>query len=159
MALTVGTNTYISLADAETYITSNYLSTSKESVIWAALSTQDKEVYLIRSCKKIDSQRLVGMKIDSSQTLAFPRSIYSLNARAYIDQSDVPVEVKYAQVEEALSLVLGTPKRLELQRQGVKSFRLGDLYEEYQGASSNTLISTTTNQFLRPYLAGGVPIC
>lgn len=159
MSLIVGIDTYISLADAETYISSNYVSTSKEVQVWATLSAQDKEVYLRRSCKKIDSQRLVGMKAVSSQVLAFPRSMYSLNARQYIDQDYVPEAIKYSQVEEAISLILGTPKRLELQRQGVKSFRLGDLYEEYQGTSSNTLISTTAKQFLRPYLAGGVPIC
>ena len=39
MALIVGTDTYISVADATTYITNNYVSTSTTYTTWNALSS------------------------------------------------------------------------------------------------------------------------
>lgn len=155
--LTVGIDTYISLLDANTYIRTHY--TAAQAAVWDSLSNADKDAYLRQGCAKIDSQRLAGKKASLAQKLEFPRAIFSAAAHRYITQKEVPDAVKSAQVEEAFALSKGIPKRLELQRQGVKSFRLGELSEEYTGTMNNTLISETSRQLLRPFLAGGVPIC
>lgn len=181
MSLLVGETSYISLADANTYMSSNYISTSTEYTTWNALSDGNKEIYLKKATKKIDRQILRGIKAVDSQTLEFPRAIYS-NDRFYnnnvvgvsvnrydnyIVESEVSQAVKDAQVEEALALsVNGTSltQRQKLQQQGVKRFSLGDLSEEYgtglsSSFNSTILSSTEAKELLKYYLAGKVRIC
>lgn len=181
MALTVGTDSYISVADATTYIASNYTSTSSVYTAWNALSAGDKEIYLRKATKKIDRQMLRGIKAIDSQVLEFPRAIKS-NERFYdedvvgvsvsrynnyVVESSVSQLVKDAQVEEAVALNIdggGLSNRQKLQRQGVKSFSLGDLSEEYGAGLSSSFNSTTlasleAKELLKYYLAGTVRIC
>lgn len=171
MAITVDTDTYISLADANTYVTTNYVSTSAEAVAWTALSDANKEIYLKKATKKIDRQPLRGIKSVSTQTLEFPRAIWSETNREdypvlhlYFDtnwyvQTETPQEVKDAQVEEALALAVGIDKRTELQRAGVKSFTLGKLSEQYGSPGNTQLLSHEAKELLLQYLAGSVRIC
>jgi len=181
LAITVGTDTYISLADANTYMSANYISTSTEYTTWDALSDGDKEIYLKNATKRIDRQILRGIKAVDTQTLEFPRALKSchrypdLNITGvnvgrydnYVVESEVTQRVKDAQCEEALIMsVDGTTasKRLELQRQGVKSFTLGDLTETYgagtnSNANSTKLASLTARELLKYYVAGSVRTC
>ena len=181
MAITVGTDTYISLADANTYMSSNYVSTSTEYTTWDALSDGDKEIYLKNATKRIDRQILRGVKAVETQTLEFPRAlktycndyvrpVYGVNPRRgyeYVVETEVSQRVKDAQCEEALTLSVDgstVSKRLELQRQGVKKFTLGDLTEEYgtgvnSSANSTKLSSVTAKELLKYYVAGSVGIC
>ena len=75
MAVTVGTDAYISLVDADLYMTNNYVSTSTEYTTWDALSDGDKEIYLKKATKRIDRQILRGIKAVDTQTLEFPRAL------------------------------------------------------------------------------------
>lgn len=170
MALTVDTDSYITLAAAETYISENYLSTETKRVAWALLSDANKEILLRRAAKLIDRQPLVGIKAVDSQTMEFPRAIYTdYNRRdlpiitTHFDsdwyvQTETPAEVKYAQVEIALTSTVATPKRVELQQQGVKSFSLGKLSESYGAGQKNIIVSQEAREYLKPYLAGSVAI-
>jgi hypothetical protein len=170
MALTVGTDTYISVTDASTYVTDHYITTEATAVAWAALSDGNKAIVLRRAYTTLDRQPFVGIKAVSTQTQEFPRAILSdlhrrdlpvLNVAFSSDwyvQTSVPDVVKYAQVEIALQLAVGTPKRVELQRQGVKSFSLGKLSENYGGGTQNRIISQEARELLAPYLAGSVAI-
>ena len=171
MALTVGTDTYISQADATTYVGDNYASTSDEYVAWAALSSDDKDAWLRKALKVLDRQPYIGIKAEDTQTLEFPRAIRSESKREdlptlhltrfnsdWVVQTEVPQVVKDAQVEEAISLTVGVSKRIELQRQGVKSFRLGNLSESYGGTPATRITSFEARELLKPYLAGVVPI-
>jgi hypothetical protein len=170
MSITVGTDTYISLADAETYVAGQYISTDSKYTAWDALSDDDKEILLKRATKLIDRQPLVGIKAVDSQTLEFPRAIqtdynrrdlpivHTYFSSDWYVQTETPDEVKNAQVEIALQYADGVPKRVELQQQGVKSFSLGKLSESYGAGSEHRIISTEAKELLRPYLAGGVPI-
>jgi len=170
MALTVGTNSYITLTEVATYLAENYISTDSEYITWNALSEANKEVYLRKACKKIDRQKYVGLKAVSTQTLEFPRSIRSEYSRdeypdliikwddRWVTQSAVPQKVKDAQAEEAFALALGKSKRIVLQEQGVKAFGLGNLSESYSGPSDIKLISLEAKELLRPYLLGCVNI-
>ena len=177
MAIVVGTDTYISLADANTYVSDNYPTTVTEYTSWDALSDANKELYLKRAQRKIDRQFLRGVKAVSTQTLEFPRAIrldytnISQYPETTVRQDDnwvvetsVANNVKYAQVEEALYEIINSAtanKRLQLQAQGVKSFRLGNLSETFKdGAtgSSEQLRSLEARDLLRYYMVGGVPI-
>lgn len=179
MAITVGTDTYISLDNADTYVSNNYVSTDTTRTTWEALSDADKELYLKKATKKIDRQILRGVKAVSTQTLEFPRALYTnyrredfpnLNIRLdgdWVVETTTSQLVKDAQVEEALSLLVDgstANERIKLQQQGVKEFSLGDLSEKYGGGVSNnynstTLLSLEAKELLKYYVAGSVPIC
>lgn len=181
MAITVGTDTYISLADANTYMSSNYVSTSTELTTWNALNDGDKEIYLKNATKRIDRQILRGIKAVDSQTLEFPRAIKSNDAyynyynvvgvnvsryNGYVVETEVSQFVLDAQVEEAMTLsVEGTSvsSRSKMQQQGVKSFSIDDLSETYGSGLSSSYNSTqfmsnTAKELMKYYLAGSVAI-
>lgn len=177
MSIVVNENSYLSLADANTYVSDNYVSTATEYTSWGALNDANKELYLKKATKKIDRLYLRGIKAVSTQTLEFPRAIRTdyrrenfplVNIRLDADwviETEVSQNVKDAQVEEALSILVdGTTanKRAKLQAQGVKSFSLGNLSENYgTGTKANgttKLFSTEAQELLRYYLLGSVNI-
>lgn len=158
MSITVGTDTYISVTDADTYFSKRYNGES-----WANFTTGDKERLLTTATHKIDRLNLKGRKKIYTQTLAFPRvyritdcSIYDLNG---YQVDAVPDNVKYAACEEAFAMAdTELTKRKELQNQGVTSFSLGSLSESYQGRSSNPLLSKEATEYLKGWLLGAVRI-
>lgn len=75
MAITVGTDTYITILEADAYLESTRLSTDAQLIVWAALSDGDKEIMLRNSTYAIERIKFTGKKNDSDQTLAFPRDI------------------------------------------------------------------------------------
>lgn len=169
MALVIGTDSYISQVDATAYMAGHYATTDAKHIAWDALTTDDKDAYLRRATQLIDRQPLVGLKYLTTQTLAFPRIIYSEyrdhspNEYAwgieFYNSSILPDDIKYAQVEIALSLCTGTSSRTQLQREGVKQFSLGSLSETYGGTSETKRIpSIEAKELLAPYLAGGFEI-
>lgn len=184
MSLVVNETSYISVADADTYMDNNYVSTSTEYTTWDGLTDANKEIYLKKATKRIDRQILRGIKAVDTQTLEFPRAIktygnyydtpvYGVNPGRFNDvvvETEVSQRVIDANVEEALSNSLvdaGTSsngsERTKLQAQGVKSFTLGDLSETYgtglsSSYNSTVLLSSEAKELLRYYIAGGVPI-
>lgn len=159
--LTIGTDTYISLEDCDTYLYKNYLSTDAKYLQWKSLfgDDSDKEVLLRQAAKIIDSQPLQGFKVSSTQTMAFPRIFYTEhnNDKGWYSQPVVPSEVGFAQCEIAIQLAQGKSERLELQRQGVKSFSIGNLSESYTGKQS-TIPCYEAKQLLEPFMNGGFRI-
>lgn len=86
--LTVGTNTYISLVDAQTYINSTLYRT-----LWN--NSTDQEVALIAATRIIDQLQYIGTKALEEQTLQFPRK----------GQTDIPEVIKQATVEQAVAML------------------------------------------------------
>ncbi len=171
MALTVGTDTYISLTDADAYLAANYLSTDTKLIAWVALTDANCEVLLKKAAKTIDRQAFIGQKKVSTQTMAFPRAYYNWpysyytynTVNLYFDQdwyveSAVTNDVKYAQCEIAITEASGVSDRQQLQREGVKSFSIGKLSENYGSGSANAIYSVEAREYLKPYLAGSVAI-
>lgn len=175
MSLTVGTNTYITLIEADTYVNDNYVSTSSKYISWDMLSDGDKEIFLKNACKKIDRQVLKGIKAINTQILEFPRALYTdysiqnfpnTNIRYNSDwvvETEVNQNVKDSQIEETLAIMINgdtANQRIDLQSQGVKSFRLGNLSETYGGTvkSGTRLFSVEAKELLRYWLNGSVMI-
>lgn len=112
MALTIGTDSYISLTDANTYLTTNGQQ---------ALDLSRGETLLRQATKAIDrtyAGRFIGVKTLSSQALYWPRFItdqygfYQYNALGDLVQlssQDIPVEVQEATAELALMLQQAGP--------------------------------------------------
>jgi hypothetical protein len=141
--IVVGTNSYISLADADEYFTARL-----HSDLWNTAATDEKAQALITATRQIDRLPFRGVKRLSNQALAFPRS----------PNNDVPWRVLDAVCEEALAILKGIPKRLELQAQGVQSFTIGNLTEVYKPGGRIKLISREAGRLLRPFLIGSVRI-
>jgi len=169
MSLVVNLDSYLTQIEATAYVTANYASTDAQYIAWNALSTTDKDARLRKATKIIDRQPLTGGKVLYTQTLAFPRAIptdYYYNqthpgfigwGNGYYVQPSIPDAVKNAQVELALCLMTGTSKRLELQREGVKSFSVGNLSENYGSGRSNPL-PYEVYELLKEFLATSVSI-
>lgn len=167
VTVTVGTNSYISVADCTTYMGNRLYATA-----WTGAVADDMAKALIMATKAIDRQVLKGRKYLDTQALAFPRcytvdplapSVYTgalelTWENGWYCETAVPQVVKDACCEEALALLdRGDSKRRLLQQQGVKSFSLGSMSESYTG-SGRGLISQEAREFLRPYLGGAVAI-
>lgn len=155
--LTVGTDSYLLLAAADTYLGEHYATTDAKMIVWTALTDANCETYLRQATLAIDRLPLVGYKAVSTQTMAFPRALYTVQDSDWYIQPSAPDEVKYAQCEIALQLAQGASGRVDLQRQGVKSFSLGNLSETYSG-KQNSIISYEAKQLLAPYM-GGLRVC
>ena len=173
ITLTVGTNTYISLVDAETY-----LDTRLFADVWTAASADDKARAVIMATKKIDRLTLEGAKKTTTQKLEFPRR-YPHDTRygsfmtdatninqageGWYAESDVPQAVLDAVCEEALALLASAnDSRRKMQRAGVKSFTLGSLSESFYDnagtTKANALISQEAKELMKPFIAGAVRI-
>lgn len=166
--LTVGTNTYISLADAETYVSNRLGATT-----WDAATDANKEKALIMATKAVDRLNLYGVKKTTSQALQFPRCYPKLHSTYIKDvnstpeinelwtcESSTPQAVLDAVVEESMKLVddyasgSDANTRRQLQADGVKSFTLSKLSETYGNTGSSvSLRSREAQELLDTYIA------
>lgn len=152
MALTVGIDSYVSVANADAYFVGRY-----GADVWTAAITADKEAALKTATLRIDSMGLLGKKKVAEQVLEFPRcySAFVDNEATEVCDSDVLPNVLRACYEEALAVLEGktVSKRIRLQEEGVKSFRAGNTAEVYTGGVGHrTLTSPEAVAFLRPYV-------
>lgn len=119
--MTVGTDSYITVAEADTYVSGHYLTTSDQYRAWDALDDTQKAVILVQSCDQIERIPFSGYKTDSSQVLQFPRD----------GNTDVPLVVLYAQIINALS-ILTTPAASENPAsRGVRTYTIDGFSETF----------------------------
>jgi hypothetical protein len=155
MPLTVNGNTYITVAEADTYVSSSLLAADTQRTAWEALSTADKELYLKRAAQEIESLKFVGIKYDEDQKMAFPRK-YILH-----EDEEVPQAVKDAQALEALELASPTSDTdmAGAYAGNVRSYGLGSISENYKTADSygvkSVVKSVRAQRLLQLYLGGG----
>jgi hypothetical protein len=105
MALVLNTNSYVTIADADTYF-----ETRIDSADWVTSSDQIKEQALVTATQLIDDNAWIGSAVSSSQALAWPRknAIYNdtrLGLQVSIAEDEVPSRVKIAVYEQALHLI------------------------------------------------------
>lgn len=154
MAITVGIDTYVTLAEADAYVAANYLSTDEPLVRWNALISANKEVALRRAASGIELLPFVGKKSLLDQVMAFPR----------YPSSVVPSDVKAAQIEQALESLDpayqgSIAANNDLVLRGVTSYRIGKLSETFKATSSLNMVSIKTAGMLEKYTRGGYNIC
>jgi len=105
MALSVGTNSYASVADADTYF-----DTRIDNANWANAATALKEDALVTATQIIDNHPWIGNAVSSSQALAWPRKNTThydprLGLETKFTESETPSAVKTAVYEQALHLL------------------------------------------------------
>ncbi len=131
MALTVGTDTYISLDDADTYF-GNRLHTDT----WDAATDDDKETALKMACTLMENRvQWLGLPTDSDQTLAWPRKSLLDHSCNAVPKDMTPEAVKAVQCELAFHLLSNDPLIVP---GGIKSIEIEGL--EMDLANSNQTI-------------------
>lgn len=101
MAVTVGTDVYVSVADADTYWSNRNNST------WSAALTADKEKALREATQYIDGAfTFIGVLTDDDQPLAWPRSSALVQSGNFKNKlygvNEIPARLKDANAEMAL---------------------------------------------------------
>lgn len=154
ISLVVGTNTYIDLDDANTYI-----DTLLGTDTWDNTSDTDKSKALIAATRSIDRLLLKGSKVYVGQSLAFPRYNISNYQLDYYQTNipDIPQNVIDATCEEALQILTeyNNPNiRVKMQQDGVKSIKFGDSTESYNGLGGvKRLTSSKALLLMKPYIS------
>lgn len=105
MALVLNTNSYVEIADADTYF-----DTRIDSANWFDAEDEIKEQALVTASLLVDDHAWIGSAVSSSQDLAWPRknAIYNddrLGLQVTIAEDEVPARVLTAVYEQALHLV------------------------------------------------------
>lgn len=152
--LIVGVNTYVTVEEADAYVSTYYFSTDLIRTQWESLPSTDKEVLLARSLIFMETLPFAGAKASTSQELCFPRR----------GMTTVPEKVKRAQIVEALSdFDPEVIKYRAMRSNGVQSFTIGGLTEMFFKSSmpgdSVSMLSPTARILLKEYLSGGYAIC
>lgn len=162
MSLTVGVDTYITLAEANEYVSKYYTSTDPLRVQWEALSEGDCEVLLRQSFEQINGLPFAGRPTNPKQLLPFPRG-------DHFTAQDMQ-QVKYAQAEQSLAISdpvasQETEDRIKLRRAGVVQYTIGDLSEKFQDglpeeSNANFFgMSIKAYKYLKKWLQGGYRVC
>lgn len=149
--LELNKNTYVTLAEADEYISSHYLSSSVERENWDNLSEEDKEVLLINAADSFQNLKLRSKKKYSNQYLVFPRSNFTEN--------DL-INLKNAQVEEALSYTMNN-SIYDAYSQGLKSESIDSISKTYNTEllSKKQIKSEKAQKLFGRWLNGYFKIC
>lgn len=156
---------YVTVEEADTYIESRYVTTNVDRVRWEALEDSDRGVYLLQSVEAIDVLPFHGKKyLEEVQVLSFPR-VVGYDYLYLASTPTIPDVVKYAQIENALSLSceIDNSQYNEMRLQGVQSYSIGNLSESLRDMGSSNITydgiaSIKALKLLKPYLLGGYTI-
>lgn len=121
MALVVGTNSYISVADADTYFSNRLYSDN-----WDDALTADKEAALIQATRELDLMfNWYGDIADDDQSLRWPRSsVYNCDGVEIADDV-IPTQIENATCEQAIYILSGDPsQKPALLEKGFKKAKL-----------------------------------
>ncbi len=155
MSIQIGTNSYVTIAQADTFITENFIASNEQRVAWQATSDADKETYLRNAAQAMERLRFAGKKCDDNQAMSFPRQMH------HTTQKEVPQDVKDAQVYEAMELLSPTTaSQVKSTATGaVRGFSLGQISENYKSYGAHgveaIIASAQARQILSCYLGGG----
>lgn len=163
--MTVGVDSYITLAEADDYLRERYPAGADALARWAAMLDNERKAFLLAACEQLEALPWAGFAAAEGQRLAFPRVPWGTGRLAALD-SVVPEAIKRAQAELALWLAgeggSGAARRAKLRAQGVTAFTLGDLSESYAPVSTSyaaPLACPACAALIRRYLGGGYGTC
>ena len=156
MALQEGINSFVTMEYAEEYFGGKVFAEE-----WDEADATTKEKALKEATRRINRLKFKGLKADSGQLLEFPRQFPEVVSYSfgYVEQVDIPEEVKAATCEEALAILkYGNSARTKAQEQNVVSVSFGDASETYKAGSFGKMHSKEAYELLKPYVIGAVAI-
>ena len=131
MALVVGTNTYVTVAELTAY-----------ALARAITIVNDEETLLIKAMDYIEIQSYWGTKTDEDQDLEFPRN----------GDTVVPEKIKTAQIITALLIDSGEDM-FPISEQAVKREKVDIIEIEYQNFTNSIKNYPQLNKLLTPFLS------
>ena len=147
-------SSYLDAASADTLAASR-----PTNAAWVAASSVEKLAALEEATRRIDSMILRGTKYDSDQALEFPRIIDGVTVGNADQDAEVPTQVLWACLEEAIAiLAAGSGSLKDLQEQGVSSMSIGGKlsYTFIAGAGDSGLQSAAAKRYMRRYIGAAV---
>lgn len=101
-SLTVGTNTYVTLAEANAYLADQLRAWED----WEGLDDDTKIRALITAARIFEKQPWAGARTVEAQDMSFPRTGLTYRDGRAVDSATVPPEVEFAQIEYAYELTV-----------------------------------------------------
>lgn len=152
-------SSYLDAASADTLAASRHTDAA-----WAAATAADKLAALEEATRNIDGLILRGTKYDSDQALEFPRIIDGVVVGNSDQDAEVPDQVKWACLEEAIAIIGAGSSggRQALQAQGVASYQIPGIISEtfapaaISAATQSILQSPRARQIMRRYMGAVV---
>lgn len=152
-------SSYLDAASADTLAASRPTNTA-----WATASSAEKLAALEEATRRIDSMILRGTKYDSDQALEFPRIIDGVTVGNADQDAEVPTQVLWACLEEAMAIIGAGSSggRQALQAQGVASYQIPGIISEsfsaaaISAATQSILQSPRARQIMRRYTGADV---
>jgi len=153
---------YTSVAAADTYFATRLFVAA-----WDAASDDEKAAALTMSEAVIEAIPWRGILYDSDQDDQWPRVIDEITVDYDVDENEaiVPDEIERTVYEEALeTLNTGGSTRRKLQREGVKSYRIGakisETYSDQPGGAAGVvgLSSEIAYRLIKRWIYSGGPI-
>lgn len=142
MELVIGQNSYMTVAEADEIVTSNFISTSTERKLWNSLDEADKAVIIVSTTTKYDTDAMIykGSKASRDQKLQFPRNIHNRVV-------ECPDTIKIGLILQALNdLIADSSEEADLKLQGIKSFADGSGAKiEFSETSKNSVCGLNRN--------------
>ena len=111
MAVTVTVETGAGISGANSYVSTDtiteFVLTNPHDSTWASLTAVQMNGYAVMSCRVLNEQMdWDGWQTDADQVLDLPRSGMVDKAGNFIDNNEIPTEVKNAQCELARLLAI-----------------------------------------------------
>lgn len=152
MALVVGTNSYINVADADIYFEH-----AIHADAWDAAPAATKESALVTATRTLDRQGWLGEKYQDAptQVLDFPRSGLTDSEGDAVDETAVPQEIFDATCEYGLALINDAALQ-DQQNTGsnIKKVKAGSAEIEYIRGTSGPRFPTIVNELIGLWLKG-----
>jgi len=153
MALVVGTNSYINVADADTYFGDLI-----HAELWTAASEETQAKALVTATKMLDRRYWAGTKYSDAQALDWPRSGLTDPEGNEVAEDAVPQFVLDATCELALALIEDPSIQAPDDAGNIKSIKTGTVGVEWFGSGAVGLSSSGLPQIVEEligyYLAG-----
>lgn len=145
-------NTYISIADADTY------HGDRGNTAWADAIISAKEAALIKATQWLDGmyrKRWLGKRLTAVQMLGWPRAGAVDHEGYELPSHEVPIRVGYAVAEVALLVVVGQDINPVLERGGrIKREKIGPIETEFADGAPAREEFTIVSDLLRGLVRG-----
>lgn len=152
MTITVGTDTYLSVANADTYWS------NRNNSVWSAASTAAKEAALRQATKYVDGAfNFVGYQIITN-VLAWPRDGAQVTqgnfAGMVYDNTTIPPQVKDAVAELALEALSADLAPTQARGGAVKREKVDVIEVEYMDWAPSGKVYAFAAMILKPVTVG-----
>ena len=147
MALSKGTNSYVTVAEADSYFEDRI-----DAAAWSAATTDQKSQALVTATSLLDEMSWTGIAVSDTQALAFPRSGTYFDPRAGTEvvlDNNVPRRITQAVSELAYHL-LNNDGLLD-DTGGVVNLKIGSI--SLETISNPKSIPISVKRIIKPLLA------